>query len=388
MTEYYDMWKEMFNQNQKMMNDWMKGFGPANENVNDENTTKANGYGDFLELQQQWFKNWQNMYQGFGTDTNMFNNPYQTWMDMMNSYNPFSASKVMNHFNRDVFEKIQNSQKLYLGAFEQWQKFNEQFVRPGSTDYKKNMDTLIDQFNKMYMTNFIPLLPKEFQGLMSDSQSYFNTFYKSMENFLGPWAYAYQNIADIAMESIYSDPSKLSDSLRQWKAAYDKTFGILIKSPVVGSSRELIEQNNKAIDAMIEMVVALSEFVTKSSAIGYKYSEEAFKKYAESIENGEEVKSFKEFYDMWSKYVEDAMEEYFYTDEFSQLLATTAETSMNFKIQYDKVIEQALANLPIVTLNQVDPIFEKVYQLRRELREVQRELQDIKDSLGIEEEEN
>ena len=209
----------------------------------------------------------------------------------------------MNPFNLDVFEKMQNSQKLYLSLYEQWKQFNEQILKPASDTFNKNIHEMAEQFNQIFTSNFIPLMPKELQGLALNTQSYFNTCFKSMENFLGLWAYAYQNISDITMQSMFDDPMKFSDTLKQWKAAYDQTFGILVKSPVVGSSREPLEQNNKAVNAMIEMLVAVSEYMTRTASIGYKYSKEYFENYATSIQEGEQAKTFKEFYDMWSKYV-------------------------------------------------------------------------------------
>ena len=146
----------------------------------------------------------------------------------------------------------------------------------------------------------------------------------------------------------------------------------------------MLEQNNRAIDAMIEMLVSVSEFMTKASSVGYKYSKEAFSDYAKSIENGEKAKTFKEFYDMWSKHVENAIENYFYTDEFSKLIAKTADSAMIFKIEYDKVIEKALADLPIVTVSQVDGVYKKVYDLRREIRDLKKELEELKEELAKE----
>ena len=315
-------------------------------------------------------------------------NPYDVWLNMMNMYNPFEASKFMPEFNLEVFEKMMNSQKLYLGAYEGWKNFNKNVIKPGNKLYKENVDQMVEQFNKIFLNNLLPLMPKEIQGLMTDTQSYFNTYFKSLENFLGPWSSAYQNIADITMESIFDDPMKLSDTLIQWKKAYDQTFGILVKSPVVGSAREMLEQNNKAIDAMIEMLVSVSEFMTKSSTVGYKYSKDAFADYIKSLEKGEGVKTFKEFYDMWSKHVENAMETYFYTDEFSKLIAKTADSAMIFKIEYNKLVEKALSDLPIVTISQVDNVYKKVYDIRRELRNLQKEMEDLKNSTNNKQETN
>lgn len=389
MTDYYNAWKEMFTNSQKMMNDWMGGYSQfGNEESTNEKGFDFSQYQDFMNFQQKWFKDWMDLYQNMGQAYNSYKGPYETWMNMMNLYNPFELSKMMNPFNREVFEKIQNSQKLYLGLYDQWKYFNNNFLKPGTEQYKNNINTMVEQFNKIFTNNFIPLMPKELQSLMTNIKAYLNTYYKSMENFLGPWAFAYQNIADITAKALFEDPMVLSDTLKQWKEAYDKTYGILIKSPVVGSARELLEQNNKAINAMIEMLVAVSEYMTKTSLITSKYSKEFLIKYADSLEEGEEVKTFKEFYDMWSKYVEDAIETYFYTDEFAELIAKTTNTSMVFKIEFDKVIEKSLSNLPIVTKSQVDSVYEKVYQLRRELRDVKKELEDLKTSINQDSQKN
>jgi hypothetical protein len=380
MAADYNVWNEMFKQSQNMMNEWISAFTNKEKEETDTSGQAFDftSYQDWMAYQQKWFKDWQAMAKNMSPDNLWTNTPYSTWVNMMDTYNPFDVSKLMAPFSREVFEKMQNSQKLYLGAYEQWKKFNDQIVKPGTEKYKENIDNLVDQFNKMFMNNMVPLLPKEFQGLMLDSQSYVNTYFKSLENFIGPWSYAYQNIADIAMKSIFEDPMSLSDALKEWKKAYDKTFGILVKSPVVGSSREMLEQNNKAIDAMIDMLVSVSEFMTKASSVGYKYSKEAFADYLDSLEKGGEAKTFKEFYNMWSKHVEDAIETYFYTDEFSKLIAKTADSAMIFKIEYDKVIEKALADLPIVTMSQVDNVYKNVYDLRRELRELKKELEELK----------
>lgn len=376
----YNAWNEMFKTSQDMMNAWVDAL-PKRESESKKEETGAfdfSKYQDWVKFQQSWINNWQDMMKNVSPENPWFQGPYASWTKMMEAYNPFDASKMMGAGTREVFEKILNSNKLYLGVYEQWKKFSDEFLKPGTEEYKKNMTQLVDQFNNIFVNNLIPLLPKEIQGLMMNSQSYFNTYLRTVENFIGPWSFAYQNIADIFMETFYKDPMKLADSLKEWKDAYNQTFGVLVKSPVVGSSREMLEQNNKAVDAMIEMLISVSEFMTKALSVGYKYSQEAFEQYFDSVDNGEEPKTFNEFYKMWSKHVENAIETYFYTDEFSKLIAKTADSAMIFKIEYDKVIEKALGDFPIVTKSEVDNVYKNVYSLRREVRELKKELEELR----------
>ena len=61
----------------------------------------------------------------------------------------------MNPFNLDVFEKMQNSQKLYLSLYEQWKQFNDQILKPGSDNLNKNIHEMAEQFNKVFTSNFM-----------------------------------------------------------------------------------------------------------------------------------------------------------------------------------------------------------------------------------------
>lgn len=385
MTMNYNAWNDMFKASQDMMKAWVDAL-PKRDPENKESEDNAfdfTKYQDWAKFQQAWMRSWEGMMKNAGPQNSFANNPYEAWTKMMEYYNPFDASKMMGAGTRDVFEKILNSNKLYLGTYEQWKKFNDDFLKPGTDTYKENLEQLVKQFNEIFTNNLIPLLPKEMQGLMVNSQSYFNTYLKTLENFLGPWSFAYQNIAEIYMESIYKDPMKLSDALKEWKDAYNKTFGVLVKSPVVGSSRELLEQNNRAVDSMVDMLISVSEFITKALSVGYKNSQEVFEEYFDSVDKGEDPKTFNEFYKMWSKHVENAIEKYFYTDEFSKLIAKAADSYMIFKIEYDKLIEKSLSDSPIVTKSEVDNVYKNVYELRREVRSLKKELEELRGKEGL-----
>lgn len=380
MTMDYNAWNEMFKASQDMMKAWVDAM-PKRDSENGDSQNNAFDfakYQDWTKFQQSWMKNWQDMMKNGSSQNPFMSGPYEAWTKMMESYNPFDASKIMGAGTREVFDKILNSNKLYLGAYEQWKKFNDDFLKPGTESYKENLNQLVNQFNQIFTNNLIPLLPQEIQGLMINSQSYFNTYLKTLENFVGPWSFAYQNIAEIFMESIYKDPMKLSDTLKEWKDAYNKTFGVLVKSPVVGSSREMLEQNNRTVDSMVEMLISVSEFMTKALSVGYKNSQEVFAQYFDSMEKGEEPKTFNEFYKMWSKHVENAIEKYFYSDEFSLLIAKAADSYMIFKIEYDKLIEKSLSESPIVTKSEVDNVYKNVYELRREVRSLKKELEELR----------
>ena len=82
-----------------------------------------------------------------------------------NTYNSFQVGQSMNPFNLDVFEKMQNSQKLYLSLYEQWKQFNEQILKPASDTFNKDIHEMAEQFNQIFTSNFIPLCQRNCKDL-------------------------------------------------------------------------------------------------------------------------------------------------------------------------------------------------------------------------------
>lgn len=161
-----------------------------------------------------------------------------------------------------------------------------------------------------------------------------------------------------------------------------KTFALLVKSPVVGASKEIVEQNNRAVDAMVDMMIAMSDFLAHSMGVAFSKSQEILEDYFEKLKNGEvESMYFNDFYKMWSSNVEGAMEKYFFSDELSELIARATDSAMVFKVEFDKVVEKALEESPIVTKNEVDNVYKNVYELKREVRELKKQIADLEGKL-------
>ena len=160
MTDNYKAWKDMFTTSQKFMNDWVETFTKTGNQVSEEEEKKDfdfTNFQDVMSFQKRMFEDWQKMF-GYMNPQNYYKqNPYDVWLNMMNMYNPFEASKFMPEFNLEVFEKMMNSQKLYLGAYEGWKNFNKNVIKPGNKLYKENVDKMVEQFNKIFLNNLLLL---------------------------------------------------------------------------------------------------------------------------------------------------------------------------------------------------------------------------------------
>ena len=110
MTDNYKLWKDMFDNSQKMMNNWVEAFSNpmSSENTNDDEKQEFDftNFQDVMSFQQKMYEDWQKMFGALNPQNYANQNPYEVWQSMMGLYNPFDASKLMPKFNIEVFEKM------------------------------------------------------------------------------------------------------------------------------------------------------------------------------------------------------------------------------------------------------------------------------------------
>ncbi len=368
----FSFWEDMYKKNQDMLSSWL------------DNSKKYEEYAKMFEMfnffkhQEKMTDVWNSFSKENMPNFSSFEPQFKEWQDVMTSYNPLKYSQMMSKTAGNVYEKMMNSNSFYLNLYEAWQNINREMLEPHSEKFEKEIEKAMKKYDEILIDNFVPMIPKEFQGLFINPYHYIKTLTSSLKEFYAPWKSVPKEISAIYVEAMLKDPSKLSEALALWKKAYDETFGALIKSPVIGSSREAIEQNNKMIDALINFLIVSSEFSSKVNAVATEQSKKAFEEYFELIQEGGEPKTFNEFYKFWSENVEKAIDKYFFTDEFAKMIAFLADSGMKFKMESDKATEKLLEGTPVVTKSEMDSVYKNVYELKKEVKKLKKELEELK----------
>lgn len=382
----FSNWNDMYKNQQDMMNYWTDFYNPSAKKEN-ESGFNLPGFGNFTA--QDFFKQQKQMLEMSkyvpGVDLEKFQGfipQIENWQKLMESYNPLEAGSMMTKNASDVYEKMMDSNMFYLNLYSFWENMTKEFIDPKSNEFKQEIEKMMNNYDTVIMEQFMPLMPQELQGLFMNPYNYIKNITSSYGQFMGPWADISKGMADTFAEAMLKDPSKLSDALKLWKEGYDETFGALMQSPAFGYSREDIRQNNKMINSLINFLVTSSDFFTNVSGVVNENSKKAIESYFEVLEEGIEPKTFNEFYEFWSTKVESALNEYFYTDEFSELIALTVDSIMEFKMDSDKFMEKLLENIPVVTNSEIDNVYKNVYTLKKEVRALRKELKELKKSIN------
>ena len=243
------------------------------------------------------------------------------------------------------------------------EKFNQYINSSADTTFKTLMDTL----------------PEEMRVYFSEPRELVVKYLDSISNFYTPWKGEVDHLKDLFIHgTLDNDPEKLSEFFKLWKEKFDETFGKVITSPSFGQNRNVVEQQNKAFDTFIDMFIIASEFSAKLNAVQSDAFKNIIKEYMEITKESTELKTFEEFFNFWSKKMDDRLVSYFSTEEFSKLLTQFGAAAMDFKMETNRLVEQQLSDTPIVTVGQLDSMIKNIYDLKKEIKALKKEVEALK----------
>lgn len=368
MNNYFDFYKSMYDSQKEMMENFKNFVPKAPTSFSPADLMKQ--YENFMKQQEAFFGNagkyWENLPK-FTAD------PVEMWQKVMAQFNPMEISKQFGFEESQVFEKMIDANKFYLSLYNFYDDLKNHYVAPAVGELENISKQAAENFDKMFTESMLPLLPNEFRPLFENPYNLSKTVIEVTTNFYEPWKESMPEMTEALLKAPLSR-EQLTEFVKLWKENYEATVGALMKSPATGLNRALIEQQNKAVDATAEMLLTTIEFVGQITNVTSLQGKLSVEDFLAELQNSAEPKSFREFYDYWTKKIEDELVKYFYTDEYSVILGKIVEASAKYKIESDKLAEKYLANTVVVTKGQIDSLYKTVYELRKEVRALKKEL--------------
>lgn len=292
-----------------------------------------------------------------------------TYFDKMKQfYNPLQMGKAFDPATKDLLEKMFKANTYYLNLYKFWKDLENTQLKPASEEMQSFAKDLLGRYNAMFGDMVMPMIPDELQAFAKDPAELLKSYFKVSGDFLAPWTTNFDELRDLLVEGTLADSSKIGEFFELWKAQFDKTFGAMILSPTVGMNRDMLEQQNKAFDTFINLMILGVDFSTRINAVQSENLGSMVERYFEMVEKGTQPQTFNEFFEYWSGQVEDVFEAYFATDEYSKLIGEVSSASVDYRIEMHKLVEKYLSDTPIVTRSEMNSVYKTVYDLKKELK--------------------
>ena len=374
--------QSVLNAQQAFFNDYMKALTPPSVSGFPFNYgAPFPALDSWQKLQSTWSDNVQKAFQEgpFASYVNQFPD-LNTYLEFYrNQYNPTKLLDVLDSETYNVFYKMMDANQHFLSFYRYFDNIRDLYSKPLEEEGQKIAEKWLSDSQKFYADFVQPFIPAQMRQIINAPYQLGMGFKDNWSQFLGPWAGSFFELSRLYVEGANGDADKLAEYFELWKEQYNETIAPLLKVPGMGNNTEKIEAHNAFIDNSMKLIITSVELQQKLNQVTQKRTKGLMKEYVNLIKNNEHPQTYKEFYHYWSNEVEKTLQEYFYSDEFSQLLAKFGTANAQFVIARNKVLELALKHLPVVLESDARSLYKKVQDLKREVNKLKRELKSIKE---------
>lgn len=337
----------------------------------------------FWEQQQQFFKTWNDTFMSKMPGMATYENMYKSMMPNMNDYwakvremmpSPENAWKTMFKSMPD-FETMTSfwpvkvpGMELYSKVFDLWKGLSD----PASflQNYQNQYSELMQEFFK----NFMPAGSLTF---FEKPQELLDTCVNYYKEVLSPWM---QIDTEILERLAVGDRRAYTDFFHQFNQKYEESFAKMFGMMGMGANREANQEQMQAISTYIKMLFAAGEMAGLIMDSFKDSMQRLVERYNAGLQEGKVLTTFREFYDFWYGVTEEVLLELLNTDEFSRIFGDFSDKYSKYMIATNKVYERMLSALPIPTKTDMDSLYRTVYELRKDVRDLRRDLNRMKET--------
>lgn len=372
--------QDIWNAQQQFFTDYMKAFSPGGFVPTYPVPFSNPAVESWNKLQSTWTEQMEKTFKEgpLGSYVSQFPD-MNTYLDFYRKQ--FSPTRLFDAMDTDsyaVFLKMMDANQHFLSFYRYFDNLRELYSKPFEDDGKEMMEKWLADGQQFYADFVQPFIPAQLRQVVDAPYQLSQTMKDNWVKFLGPWAESFFDLARLYVEGAHGDTDKLAKYFSLWKEQYEETVAPLLRIPGMGNNTEKIERHNAFIDNSIQLLLTSVEFQQKLSQVTRKRAKGLLEEYAELVKKGEHPQTYKEFYQHWSNEVEKTLQEYFYSDEFSQLLAKFGTANAQFVIARNKLLELSLKNLPVVLESDARSLYKKVQDLKREVNKLKREIKELK----------
>lgn len=322
-------------------------------------------------------------------DANVFEECMKPVQEIMNKWvdvtNDLYTQNIKSFGNTYPQQEIIN--KMFGGA-NFYQNLNKFWEDLSSTITGKDSDPLQfyskwnEDYTEMVSKQFVSFLPAQMKNFFNETQEICIASNAVNNKFFKPWLDQAKELQDLLLKSMAGDQEAYIEFTRLWQDNYSESFGKIFNIPQFSMNREQMQKQMHSINALIAFINTMNEFSATLIKTNQDTLENIVKDYQAMLLDGSNPKTFKEFYDYWLKQNESAYLKLFGTPEFSKLIGEVLEASVNFKKNYDDLLETNLEFLPYPSKTDMDSVYKTLDTLKRDVRSLKKELAALREDIS------
>lgn len=365
----------LFNANsanpQEFFKNWLNQQATYAKQMADFNQSIFNSYNSFGKPAQEYMNNYNQM-------NNAFTNIHNSWMNTLNSSFDTMSKNMNGTFNKDIFNNFVQGNQLYAKMQEFFQPMADA-IQKGQFNYEafknyfnaEHYSKLSNQiFGNLY--NGAPI-KEVYDNAIKQVQNFFVN-----QNNLGKEYYAQMsNISNQYPQLFTGNYDKVRELYSQVNNVFGKTFEPLLKMVNPGKEKENIENTILLMDKLAEYSIKQAELQSFLQNTTQKSMEKVAKQFTEKMQdpaNLQKLPGAQDIYNEWIKINEELFSQLFASEEFSKVKAETLSIGADVKKQFENQFVHMFEAYPLVFKNDLEELHQTIYDLKKQVKELQTKL--------------
>jgi class III poly(R)-hydroxyalkanoic acid synthase PhaE subunit len=221
---------------------------------------------------------------------------------------------------------------------------------------------------------------EEFSGAVGDINQLWQLYLEQWQKFGDPWTGAFQGAPEYLLRATSGDSGALKGLSDLYRNAYQDTLGRIVTSPNLGPTRELNEKLLYSFDAWFDWQMATLEYQSILSETWQQAMEHFMGQLVALAEKGESITSIRDLTTLWTRGAEEVFTNAFRTEKYVLAQGRMLNAAMQYRIQQRAILEVWLKAYDLPTRAELDEAHRRIYELRKEVKGLKRELAALKQS--------
>ena len=319
----------------------------------------TNNTKDWNEATTEMFDNW----------TKTSSKMWQNWFDLMGNV-PSTKIPETSKENVDKVTQLFLDNSNLFARFMQLSGKAWQEIFP-KIEKGENWQDIVDKYTNQMRKEYNDLL-KIPLDISNNSNQLWKLYLEEIQKLNQIWLNQLGlNLSNLSQDS----PTKNSSIFIElnnlyWNLLYEESFGSLMKSPILGPSREFTGKIVNNFDAWTQLYRTSLDYQIVLADIQVESFEALMKELVNKAEKGEQIKDWKEFQGLWSKIADDVFAEAFCQEDNLKIRGKFLNALNTYRIEQQKLLEQYFEMMNLPTRSEIDELQKIVHELRKEIKDL------------------
>ena len=369
-----NFYEQFFETQKATFDEWQKYMKNVYANFTKEEATSFNlpdYYDKLFEAGQDFWKKGYDEWKKHMPDSGQFSGMTDSF-----DFDPAEYYKNMATAAEDFWKKVGDSQKTYSALSELWNQLNDGLSARDNKAALEVYEKWNKQYAKLLRSSLTPNVPDYIKEYSEKLMDYFElTGQKVLDN-VKTWISSGEDLQQAVEKMLTGSPNAYIDFMEVLKKNYEETFGRIAFQPTFGKDMEFWRRYRDSFDRFAKYNIAVTGFYTAMYEVIRESTNKVIEEYKDMSAGGSQPKTFDEFYKHWSKQVSETYNKVLFSEQYGRLAGNMIDEMARFKLAYDELCESFLAHLPVAKKSDMDALHKTVYELKKELRSLKKEIKD------------